>query len=254
MPRRAACSTAWSRSRTSPTIRSASASPYRMPAPRSPRCCAGSTATGLHIAGLQMSQPSLDDVFLKYTGRQHPRRGGRPANPHGLVTRSMTGIAYETYHLGLRTTRRFIRVPANLISILFFPLIQLLVFSQLYRGHRPAARLRGTVELPRLPGAGTGRVHGVHGGRVVRVRPARRISQRVHRQAARQPDPPLVDPRCGDGAAVLPGSRHVRDRAARQRRCWARRSRPGSAASSSSWRSPASSAWPWRERASSRRC
>jgi ABC-2 type transport system ATP-binding protein len=26
-------------------------------------------AGGLHIAGLQMSQPSLDDVFLKYTGR-----------------------------------------------------------------------------------------------------------------------------------------------------------------------------------------
>jgi ABC-2 type transport system permease protein len=44
----------------------------------------------------------------------------------------MTAIAYETYHLGIRTTRRFIRVPANVISILFFPLVQLLVFSQLY--------------------------------------------------------------------------------------------------------------------------
>lgn len=44
----------------------------------------------------------------------------------------MTAIAYETYHLGLRTTRRFLRVPANVFSILFFPLIQLLVFSQLY--------------------------------------------------------------------------------------------------------------------------
>jgi ABC-2 type transport system permease protein len=45
----------------------------------------------------------------------------------------MTAFAYETYHLGLRTTRRFIRVPANFISIIFFPLIQLLVFSQLYQ-------------------------------------------------------------------------------------------------------------------------
>jgi ABC-2 type transport system permease protein len=44
----------------------------------------------------------------------------------------MTAIAYETYHLGVRTTRRFIRVPANVVSILFFPLIQLIVFSQLY--------------------------------------------------------------------------------------------------------------------------
>ena len=42
-------------------------------------------------------------------------------------------FVYKTYYLGLRTTRRFIRVPSNWISILFFPLIQLLVFSQLYQ-------------------------------------------------------------------------------------------------------------------------
>jgi ABC-2 type transport system permease protein len=45
----------------------------------------------------------------------------------------MTSFAYETYHLGLRTMRRFLRVPANWISIIFFPLIQLLIFSQLYQ-------------------------------------------------------------------------------------------------------------------------
>ena len=45
----------------------------------------------------------------------------------------MTAFAYETYHLGLRTTLRFIRVPANSISIIFFPLVQLLIFSQLYK-------------------------------------------------------------------------------------------------------------------------
>jgi ABC-2 type transport system permease protein len=42
-------------------------------------------------------------------------------------------FAYEAYFLGLRTVRRFVRVPANWISIIFFPLIQLLVFSQLYK-------------------------------------------------------------------------------------------------------------------------
>jgi ABC-2 type transport system permease protein len=46
---------------------------------------------------------------------------------------NLTAFAYETYYLGLRTMRRFLRVPANLISIIFFPLIQLLVFSQLYQ-------------------------------------------------------------------------------------------------------------------------
>lgn len=45
----------------------------------------------------------------------------------------MTAFAYETYLLGLRTMRRFLRVPANWISIVFFPLVQLLIFSQLYQ-------------------------------------------------------------------------------------------------------------------------
>ena len=45
----------------------------------------------------------------------------------------MSSFAYETFFLGLRTSRRFIRIPSNWISIIFFPLIQLLVFSQLYK-------------------------------------------------------------------------------------------------------------------------
>lgn len=48
----------------------------------------------------------------------------------------MTGLAdfvYETRWLGLRTWRRFYRVPANPVSILLFPLIQLFVFSQLFK-------------------------------------------------------------------------------------------------------------------------
>jgi len=45
----------------------------------------------------------------------------------------MTAFFYETYYLGVRTTRRFLRVPANWMPILFFPLIQLLIFSQLYQ-------------------------------------------------------------------------------------------------------------------------
>lgn len=45
----------------------------------------------------------------------------------------MTAFGWETVQLGRRTMRRFYRVPANTISILVFPLIQLVVFSQLYR-------------------------------------------------------------------------------------------------------------------------
>ena len=40
---------------------------------------------------------------------------------------------YESYYLGVRTLRRFFRVPANWIGIILFPLIQLFVFSQLFK-------------------------------------------------------------------------------------------------------------------------
>ena len=46
---------------------------------------------------------------------------------------ALGAFAYETYYLGLRTTRRSIRVPATWISISFFPLIQLRRYSQLYQ-------------------------------------------------------------------------------------------------------------------------
>src|SRR5919198_2747101 len=59
---------------------------------------------------------------------------------------ALGAFAYETYYLGLRTTRRWIRVPSNWISIIFFPLIQLLVFSQLYQQ---------IVELPAFAGQGS---------------------------------------------------------------------------------------------------
>jgi ABC-2 type transport system permease protein len=45
----------------------------------------------------------------------------------------MTGFAYETFLLGRRAVLRFLRVPGNWISTLFFPLIQLLIFSQLFK-------------------------------------------------------------------------------------------------------------------------
>jgi len=55
----------------------------------------------------------------------------------------MSALAFETYYLGRRTTLRFLRVPANWISVIFFPLIQLVIFSQLYQ------------EIVRLPGFGS---------------------------------------------------------------------------------------------------
>jgi len=45
----------------------------------------------------------------------------------------MTGLAYESFLLGRRAFMRFIRVPGNWLSTLFFPLIQLLIFSQLFK-------------------------------------------------------------------------------------------------------------------------
>ena len=35
----------------------------------------------------------------------------------------MNALAYETWYLGNRTMRRFIRVPANVISVVFFAFV-----------------------------------------------------------------------------------------------------------------------------------
>ncbi len=50
-----------------------------------------------------------------------------------MTVATLTAFAWETWWLGLRATRRFYRVPANPISIVVFPLIQLFVFSQLFK-------------------------------------------------------------------------------------------------------------------------
>jgi len=46
---------------------------------------------------------------------------------------TIANFAWETRWLGLRTLRRFYRVPANPFSIVLFPLIQLFVFSQMFK-------------------------------------------------------------------------------------------------------------------------
>lgn len=60
--------------------------------------------------------------------------------------RALRDFAFETSWLGLRALRRYYRVPANPISTLLFPLIQLFVFSQLFKD---------IVSLPGFGGSGS---------------------------------------------------------------------------------------------------
>lgn len=46
---------------------------------------------------------------------------------------ALVALGSETRWLGLRTLRRFYRVPANPAGVVLFPLIQLLVFSQMFK-------------------------------------------------------------------------------------------------------------------------
>jgi ABC-2 type transport system permease protein len=46
---------------------------------------------------------------------------------------ALTWFGRDAFSLGHRTLRRFYRVPANPITIVIYPLIQLIVFSQLYK-------------------------------------------------------------------------------------------------------------------------
>jgi ABC-2 type transport system permease protein len=59
---------------------------------------------------------------------------------------ALTAVGWEARWLGLRTIRRFYRVPANPVSIVLFPLIQLFVFSQLFKD---------IVQLPGFAGGGS---------------------------------------------------------------------------------------------------
>ncbi len=61
---------------------------------------------------------------------------------------AVAGFARETWLLGGRSLRRFYRVPANPISTLLFPLIQLFVFSQLFKD---------IVSLPGFAASGNGK-------------------------------------------------------------------------------------------------
>ena len=62
----------------------------------------------------------------------------------GLIVTAVAWFGHDAYFLGRRTLRRFYRVPANPISIVLYPLIQLIVFSQLYK------------DIVQLPGFGGG--------------------------------------------------------------------------------------------------
>lgn len=53
-------------------------------------------------------------------------------------------FVYDTTWLGLRTFRRFYRVPAWTVGIVLFPLIQLFVFGQLFRGIVALPEFAGT--------------------------------------------------------------------------------------------------------------
>jgi ABC-2 type transport system permease protein len=59
----------------------------------------------------------------------------------------IAGFFYETWFLGIRAVKRFFRVPANWLSIIFFPLIQLFVFSQLFKD---------IIQLPGFRSSGSG--------------------------------------------------------------------------------------------------
>jgi ABC-2 type transport system permease protein len=57
---------------------------------------------------------------------------------------SIGAFLYDTRWLGLRSLRRFLRVPAWTVGIVAFPLIQLFVFSQLFRGIVALPEFAGT--------------------------------------------------------------------------------------------------------------
>src|SRR6266545_2253211 len=104
-----------------------------------------------------------------------------------------TGFLLETRLLGARSLRRTFRVPANLISTILFPLIQLFVFSQLFKDivTLPGFAASGSGGGTYLDYLAPGHVHGLLRRRVVRCKPPRRLAQWLPRQTPREPYQPF---------------------------------------------------------------
>ena len=87
--------------------------------------------SGLSVREVTLAQPTLDDVFLRATGRHlevdgtrgvSPRSGTRGVSPRAGGGERMTALVVGTYELAWRAVRETIRQPGVEVGNLFIPL------------------------------------------------------------------------------------------------------------------------------------
>ena len=83
-------------------------------------------AEGIPVASVTVSRPSLDDVYLHYTGRDF-----RAEDEAG--TQAVNAVVEDTLAMLVRHQRNFVRQPIWLVFALTQPIFWLLLYSQLFR-------------------------------------------------------------------------------------------------------------------------
>ena len=89
-----------------------------------PAVLAALDAAGISVASVTVARPSLDDVYLQYTGRAY-----QPGDPGGITVTAMT----ETARITGRHLRFFSRQPYFIGIFLVQPIIWLLLFGALFQ-------------------------------------------------------------------------------------------------------------------------
>ena len=172
----------------------------------------------LHVATLQLHEPSLDDVFLAKTGRKLEGAGDdedaearQPACERGLARRvaalQRAALLEQVGAVARRSVMRTLRQRALLVFPLVFPLILFAINAQ--RRSAPATQdpRASRRQLPRLRARGP-----LHAGRAVRR------DHRGHRPRPRHRDR-LLRPAGADAAARRGAARRPARRRARRSAC-----------------------------------
>ena len=93
-----------------------------------PAVLAALDSHAIAVASVTVSRPSLDDVYLRFTGRSFAAAEAR----HAQGARPMTAVA-DTFSLTIRDLLRLIRQPWFVAIVLVQPIIWLLLFGALFQ-------------------------------------------------------------------------------------------------------------------------
>ena len=88
-------------------------------------------SSDIRLASVTFSSPSLDDVFMKHTGKRIRTEELVEASSRMFGGRRLLTLLSDTRYVFVRYIRKLVRTPILLFFSLFQPILSLLLFTQL---------------------------------------------------------------------------------------------------------------------------